>query len=83
MVTLHHLLTSIETRPAARAFHLSFRSESFLVEGVTLEQDLVPIITAEQPSGGGEYHGNGLGIPLSLSHGNKIYSWTLSIGLEY
>lgn len=45
--SLAQFLASIETRPAARAFKLSARVESFLIEGASVEHDLVPIITAD------------------------------------
>lgn len=47
MLTLAQFLASIETRPSAQAFKISARVESFVVEGASVEHDLVPIITAD------------------------------------
>lgn len=47
VLTLAQFLASIETRPSARAFKVSARVESFVVEGASVEHDLVPIITAD------------------------------------
>lgn len=47
VLTLAQFLASIETRPSAQAFKISARVESFVVEGASVEHDLVPIITAD------------------------------------
>jgi hypothetical protein len=47
VVTLAQFLASLETRPTGEAFKLSARVESFVVEGASIEHDLVPIITAD------------------------------------
>ncbi|CAH1390229.1 unnamed protein product [Nezara viridula] len=47
VLTLAQFLASLETRPSAKAFKLSGRVESFVIEGISLEHDLVPIITAD------------------------------------
>ncbi|UYV63293.1 hypothetical protein LAZ67_2003680 [Cordylochernes scorpioides] len=47
VVTLTQFLTSLETRPEAKAFKLSARTESFVVEGAASDTDLVPIMTAD------------------------------------
>lgn len=47
VLTLAQFLASIETRPSAHAFKISARVESFVVEGASVEHDLVPIITAD------------------------------------
>lgn len=47
VLTLAQFLASIETRPSAEAFKLSARVESLVVEGASVENDLVPIITAD------------------------------------
>ncbi|XP_063238425.1 intermembrane lipid transfer protein VPS13A-like [Bacillus rossius redtenbacheri] len=47
VLTLTQLLTSVETRPAAKAFKVSARAESFVLEGCSADGDLVPVITAD------------------------------------
>ncbi|BET01399.1 Vacuolar protein sorting-associated protein [Nesidiocoris tenuis] len=47
VLTLAQFLASLETRPAANAYKISARVESFVLEGVSPEHDLVPIITAD------------------------------------
>ncbi|KAL1131713.1 hypothetical protein AAG570_011326 [Ranatra chinensis] len=47
VLTLGQFLASLETRPTAEAFKLSARVESFVVEGASIEHDLVPIVTAD------------------------------------
>lgn len=46
-----NLLCSLENRPSAGAFRVSARTESFLVEGASIEHDLVPVITADNTVG--------------------------------
>lgn len=52
VMTLTQFLMSVETRPSASAFRLSARTESFVVEGASVEHDLVPIITADHATSG-------------------------------
>lgn len=47
VITVSHLLSSIETRPAAKAYKLSTRIESLVIEGASVEYSLIPIITSE------------------------------------
>ena len=46
-MTLTQFLASLETRPSAQAFKVSARAESFIVEGASMENDLIPMITAD------------------------------------
>ncbi|KFM68119.1 Vacuolar protein sorting-associated protein 13C, partial [Stegodyphus mimosarum] len=46
VATVTHFLSSLETRPGAKAYKVSARTESVVIEGASLENDLVPIITA-------------------------------------
>ena len=46
-MTLTQFLASLETRPSAEAFKISARAESFVVEGASVENDLIPMITAD------------------------------------
>ncbi|XP_062531261.1 intermembrane lipid transfer protein VPS13A isoform X2 [Bombyx mori] len=48
VVTLTQFLASLETRPSAKAYKLSARAESLVIEGVTSDGDLVPLLTAEK-----------------------------------
>ncbi|XP_076670615.1 intermembrane lipid transfer protein VPS13A isoform X2 [Andrena cerasifolii] len=47
VVTITQFLTSIEIRPTSSAFKISGRAESFVIEGVSVEGDLVPLITVD------------------------------------
>lgn len=47
VIAISHLLSSIETRPAAKAYKISARIESLLIEGASVEYSLLPIITSE------------------------------------
>ena len=47
VLTLTQFLASLETRPSAQAFKVSARAESFIVEGASMENDLVSMITAD------------------------------------
>nr|XP_049703427.1 intermembrane lipid transfer protein VPS13A isoform X1 [Helicoverpa armigera] len=51
VVTLTQFLASLETRPSAKAYKLSARAESIVVEGVTSDGDLVPLLTPERGTG--------------------------------
>lgn len=47
IVTVAQLLTSIEARPTLLAFKISARAESFVVEAISTDGDLVPLITVD------------------------------------
>jgi hypothetical protein len=47
VMTLTQFLASLETRPSAQAFKISARAESFVVEGASMENDLIPMFTAD------------------------------------
>lgn len=47
VVTLTQFLASLETRPSAEAFKVSARAESFVIEGASMENDLIPMVTAD------------------------------------
>ncbi|XP_075975072.1 intermembrane lipid transfer protein VPS13A-like isoform X2 [Anticarsia gemmatalis] len=51
VVTLTQFLASLETRPSAKAYKLSARAESVVIEGVTSDGDLVPLLTPERGTG--------------------------------
>ncbi|KAJ2950876.1 hypothetical protein O0L34_g5236 [Tuta absoluta] len=50
VITLTQFLASLETRPSAKAYKLSARAESIVVEGVSSDGELVPLLTAEKGS---------------------------------
>lgn len=52
VATVTHFLSSLETRPGAKAYKISARTESIVIEGASLENDLVPIITADNVTSG-------------------------------
>lgn len=47
IVTVTQFLTSIEARPMLLAFKISVRAESFVVEAISTDGDLVPLITVD------------------------------------
>ncbi|KAG8227036.1 hypothetical protein J437_LFUL013823 [Ladona fulva] len=47
VITLTQFLASLETRPSAGAYKISARAESFVIEGANSDQDLVPLLTAD------------------------------------
>ncbi|KAJ0183073.1 hypothetical protein K1T71_001049 [Dendrolimus kikuchii] len=47
VITLTQFLASLETRPSAKSYKLSARAESIVIEGVTSDGDLVPLLTVE------------------------------------
>ncbi|XP_063534918.1 intermembrane lipid transfer protein VPS13A-like [Cydia strobilella] len=49
-VTLTQFLASLETRPSAKAYKLSARAESIVMEGLSSDGELVPLLTAEKGS---------------------------------
>ncbi|RVE50817.1 hypothetical protein evm_004566 [Chilo suppressalis] len=48
VVTLTQFLASLETRPSAKAYKLSARAESIVIEGATSDGELVPLLSAER-----------------------------------
>ncbi|XP_049872672.1 intermembrane lipid transfer protein VPS13A-like isoform X2 [Pectinophora gossypiella] len=48
VVTLTQFLASLETRPSAKAYKISARAESIVIEGVSSDGELVPLLTAER-----------------------------------
>jgi len=47
IVTITQFLTSIEARPTLLAFKISVRAESFVIEAISTDGDLVPLITVD------------------------------------
>ncbi|XP_064292158.1 intermembrane lipid transfer protein VPS13A-like [Plodia interpunctella] len=52
VVTLTQFLASLETRPSAKAYKLSVRAESVVVEGITSDGELVALASPERGAGG-------------------------------
>ncbi|XP_041980096.1 vacuolar protein sorting-associated protein 13A-like isoform X3 [Aricia agestis] len=54
VVTLTQVLASLETRPSAKAYKISTRTESVVIEGLSADNDLMPILlVAQSPVVGG------------------------------
>ncbi|XP_012533549.1 vacuolar protein sorting-associated protein 13A isoform X2 [Monomorium pharaonis] len=47
IVTVTQFLTSVEARPTLLAFKISVRAESFVIEAISTDGDLVPLITVD------------------------------------
>lgn len=47
IITVTQFLTSIEARPMLLAFKISVRAESFVIEAISTDGDLVPLITVD------------------------------------
>ncbi|XP_072932453.1 intermembrane lipid transfer protein VPS13A-like [Epargyreus clarus] len=48
VLSLTQFLASLETRPSAKAYKLSARAESIVIEGVSSDGELVPLLTVEK-----------------------------------
>ncbi|WAR06888.1 VP13A-like protein [Mya arenaria] len=46
-MTVTQMLASLETRPGNNAYRLSCNTESFTVEGASIEHELIPIVTSD------------------------------------
>ena len=83
MATITQFLASAETRPSAHAFKLSARVESIIVEGSSLEHDLIPIFTGDNNAvSGGNGAPNVLAIDFEKNPLNLEADYGLSIALE-
>lgn len=47
IVTVAQFLTSIEARPTLLTFKISARAESFVIEAISTDGDLVPLVTVD------------------------------------
>ncbi|XP_017890538.1 vacuolar protein sorting-associated protein 13C-like [Ceratina calcarata] len=81
VVTITQLLTSIEARPALSAFKASTRAESFVIEGVSNEGDLVPLLTVDNILTG-NVSTNFLAIDFEKNGENADPTFDVSIKLE-
>lgn len=83
VATITQFLASAETRPSAHAFKLSARVDSIIVEGSSLEHDLIPIFTGDNNAVcGGNGAPNVLAIDFEKNPLNLEADYGLSIGLE-
>ncbi|XP_047103973.1 vacuolar protein sorting-associated protein 13A-like [Schistocerca piceifrons] len=81
VVTLTQFLASLETRPSAKAFKISMRIESFVVEGTSLENELVPMVSADNVHTGNT-SSNFLSIDFEKNPSNVEADFELSIAVE-
>ncbi|KAK9294042.1 hypothetical protein QLX08_011233 [Tetragonisca angustula] len=81
VVTVTQLLTSVEIQPLLSAFKVSARAESFVIEGVSAEGDLVPLITVDNVLTG-NVSTNFLAIDFEKNRENVDPTFDVSIKLE-
>ncbi|KZC14473.1 Vacuolar protein sorting-associated protein 13C, partial [Dufourea novaeangliae] len=81
VITVTQFLSSIEVQPTVSAFKISARAESFLVEGVSMEGDLVPLITVDSVLTG-NVSSNFLAIDFEKNGENVDPTFDLSLKLE-
>ncbi|XP_024221985.1 vacuolar protein sorting-associated protein 13C [Bombus impatiens] len=81
VVTITQLLTSVEIRPLMSAFKVSARAESFVIEGVSAEGDLVPLITVDNILTG-NVSTNFLAVDFEKNGENVDPTFDISIKLE-
>nr|XP_018900199.1 PREDICTED: vacuolar protein sorting-associated protein 13A-like isoform X1 [Bemisia tabaci] len=79
VLTLTHFLVSLEVRPAVNAFKLSTRTDNLMVEGVSIEKDLVPVVTSENLFSG-HSGSNFLALDFQKNPLNADYEVTLVLG---
>ncbi|XP_026749061.2 intermembrane lipid transfer protein VPS13A-like isoform X2 [Galleria mellonella] len=79
VVTLTQFLASLETRPSAKAFKLSARAESIVIEGVTFDGELVPLLSVER---GAPTATNLLALDLERNPSNSDADYGLCCSLE-
>ncbi|XP_059052964.1 intermembrane lipid transfer protein VPS13A-like [Achroia grisella] len=79
VVTLTQFLASLETRPSAKAFKLSARAESAVIEGATADGDLVPLLNIEI---GAPIASNLLALDLERNPSTSAADYGLSFTLE-
>ncbi|RZF33558.1 hypothetical protein LSTR_LSTR008204 [Laodelphax striatellus] len=81
VVTVAQFLASLEIRPSARAYKISARVESLVVEGASIEHDLVPILTADNILTGNT-SSNFLSIDFEKNPLNSEADYGVALGLE-
>ncbi|XP_076634172.1 intermembrane lipid transfer protein VPS13A isoform X1 [Colletes latitarsis] len=81
VITITQFLTSIEIQSVLSAFKVSARAESFVVEGVSLEGDLVPLITVDNVLTG-NVSTNFLAVDFERNGENVDPTFDISVTLE-
>ncbi|KOX79049.1 Vacuolar protein sorting-associated protein 13C [Melipona quadrifasciata] len=81
VVTVTQLLTSVEIQSLLSAFKVSARAESFVIEGVSAEGDLVPLITVDNVLTG-NVSTNILAIDFEKNRENVDPTFDVSVKLE-
>ncbi|XP_028168075.1 vacuolar protein sorting-associated protein 13C-like [Ostrinia furnacalis] len=79
VVTLTQFLASLETRPSAKAYKLSARTESIVIEGASSDGELVPLLTPERGAGAGA---NLLAVDFERNPVNSDADYGLTVLLE-
>ncbi|XP_046422194.1 vacuolar protein sorting-associated protein 13A-like isoform X1 [Neodiprion fabricii] len=81
VITLTQFLASIETRPYASAFKISARAESFVIEGASSDNELIPLITADNILTG-NMASNFLSVDFEKNSLNSYANFDISVTLE-
>ncbi|KAF7991246.1 hypothetical protein HCN44_002808 [Aphidius gifuensis] len=81
LITISQFLTSIETRPELSAYKLSARAESFVIEGVSIDNDLIPLVTADNILTGNAAV-NFLAIDFEKNPLNADFNYDINVRLE-
>ncbi|XP_043273461.1 vacuolar protein sorting-associated protein 13A-like isoform X2 [Venturia canescens] len=81
VMTVTQFLASIETRPELFAYKISARAESFVIEGVSADGDLIPLVTADNILTGNVY-ANFLAIDFEKNPSTADFNYDINIRLE-
>ncbi|KAK0164246.1 hypothetical protein PV328_002894 [Microctonus aethiopoides] len=81
VATVTQFLTSIETRPELSAYKISARAESLVIEGASSENDLIPLVTADNILTGNAAV-NFLAIDFEKNPLNSEFNYDINIRLE-
>ncbi|XP_048515019.1 intermembrane lipid transfer protein VPS13C-like isoform X2 [Athalia rosae] len=81
VITLTQFLASVETRPYASAFKISARAESFVIEGASSDNELIPLITADNILTGNTAS-NFLSVDFEKNSLNSYANFDVSVTLE-
>ncbi|XP_053597427.1 intermembrane lipid transfer protein VPS13A [Microplitis demolitor] len=81
VATITQFLTSIETQPERSAYKISARAESFVIEGASSENDLIPLVTADNILTGNAAV-NFLAIDFEKNPPNSDFNYDINVRLE-
>ncbi|XP_044592317.1 vacuolar protein sorting-associated protein 13A-like isoform X2 [Cotesia glomerata] len=81
VTTITQFLTSIETRPECLAYKISARAESLVIEGASSENDLIPLVTADNILTGNAAV-NFLAIDFEKNPPNSDFNYDINVRLE-